>query len=393
MSRLRWALGHRLAPQAMLAAFLIALPALLPIPNADFNKAYYPAARQTVETGTFAYTYEGFKNLPVVALLLAPFALTDRDTGGHLFLVFQLLAYFAAFHVLAGALARSSRDRWALLALFVLSTPFLSGVRFGQLTSLAFLLLVSMLALYLRGGRTLPGVLLGSAFLLKIPTGFLFLYFLRRGELRVMTASALTFLGFLAASLLFYGLELHFEYYEHALAKNAGKTLLAYNNQNLFAFVMRFVEGPAHFSWATIAIPRALELGLLSGIAAFVALVLALWCGPTDDSRKTEIGVSLMICIMLSVFPFVWDHYYLFLVLPFFVAYRGLEKSSTLVQIACYVAAFAFVNLPLVAILKLPALAASQASPLVAGLPFLGCLILLALLVREARRLGTLEPA
>jgi 4-amino-4-deoxy-L-arabinose transferase-like glycosyltransferase len=73
------------------------------------------------------------------------------------------------------------------------------------------------------------GLLLTLAFLIKIPLGLLFLYFLYKRESRVVISSIASYVAIVLASILIFSIQLHVEYFNEAVIKNAGSTLLAYN--------------------------------------------------------------------------------------------------------------------------------------------------------------------
>src|SRR5262249_18801958 len=138
-ARIRVSWG-RCLPYLVLLLYMATLPRqfhrLFPagLWNVDFWKAYYAVGRSILDERTFTYSYEGFKNMPVVGLLLVPFAIGAKAAAASRFFVFELACYLGCFAVADRLCARSQSDRWILLALFVLSMGFVNTIEFGQLT-------------------------------------------------------------------------------------------------------------------------------------------------------------------------------------------------------------------------------------------------------------------
>ena len=374
-------------------AGLLAAPFAVEIANIDFYKAYYPAGSELLRTGTFHYSYEGFKNLPLVTYLFVPISALEREAAAKIFLAAELATYLGAFLLSLRFRPGSLRDRWMLLFLFLSSRAFYTCLRFGQLTLLAFLLLVGMVIAYERGRRYLTGALNALAFVLKIPLGFFFVYFLVRRQRRIVAAAAFTYLLVLATSLLYFGVELHRDYVQFAFLENLGATVTGYNNISISASVLRFLRPDPLFDWQMVQVPLALELAgaavVLSLLFGFHRLTAA---DNASDALARRLEISMVICLSLIAFPIVWDHYTLFLILPFYFASdaRWLRRRSLFVW---WLTALVLVNVPVLTILSEVAVPISLRAfhAAVPAAPLLGCLTLLGLLMLQYRehRLAT----
>jgi Glycosyltransferase family 87 len=373
-------------PGRLLAIGLLALAVLLCLvgpPSKDFTKAYYPVAVSLLDSGRFVYTYEGFKNLPIVALLIAPFGLVAPEVATRLFLASEILAYLFAFMLAARDLASTPHERMALAFLFLASRPFYSSLWLGQLTAHTLLLLVGMMVAHLRGRQLLAGALLSGAFLLKIPIGLLFLYFVAKRQWELVTASMVSFLAMLALSLAIFGWPLHVEYYQSAIAANLGQTLIAYNNQNPFAFVARYLYDPALFDWTMVPVPpllySLLSWTLIAGLAGLLAWI---WLRRERAPRAVLTEIALMICLAVIFWPVSWDHYYMFLILPLWVALANLQPRWPAWGLGLWVGAWLLQDMPARLITDADLVALPWGITF-ASAPFLGCLLLMALLVRQ----------
>jgi hypothetical protein len=365
--------------------FLCLYPQFAEMPDIDFVKAYYPVARSIVEHGTFQYEYGGLKNIPIVGSLLAPFGLVNIQAAIWIFLIFELLCYFGAFIVASETFARSDKERWIMLFLFIISRPFYIVIFFGQLTPLAFLLLLLMIRSYLRGRKIATGILLTSVFLIKIPPGLLFLYFLKKKEYTIVTWGVIAYIAAWLLSIVVFGLQLHIDWFNYVIKLNIGTALLGYNNQTIFAFLLRHFKDYDAFNWYPIPFETLGYCIVVAGIVCTVAWLLKLMYSPTHESDKIQIEISMMICLFLMVFPLVWDHYYLFLIFPYFILIRNYRTQFSRRKWLIFWLSFIMVNPP-VAVFYTPDTPNKFLNVVLMSSLLLGCAILLILLGKELRK-------
>lgn len=365
---------------------LAALSPPLGLRNVDFEKAYYPVARSVLEKGTFAYTYEGFKNLPIVAVLLVPFALVGPEAAAWLFAAFGLACGALALWLLGRLACRSPSD-WALLGLlFACDRHLYTSLRLGQLTPLCLLLVVGVAVARERRRPWLAGVLLALAFVLKIPAGVVLLLFLYRGELRSVAGAGLAYLGIVAVSLLAFGLPLHGDYLEFVVLQPLGATLTAHNDTSLAAAIERWLRPGGLFDWRMVAMPGWLS-ALAAGLAAL--LYLAAWRVTSPrlgaDPVEGRLELSMALCLSLLTFPVTWDHYHLLLLPAFAFSMWALASAPSRARLATWLVALGLSNLPVLWIIGRPgdALRPPGLRSLVPSAPLLGCLVLLGLLMRQ----------
>jgi hypothetical protein len=366
--------------------FLALYPSFAEIPDIDFIKAYYPVGRSIVEHGTFQYEYGGLKNIPIVAFLLVPFALTKLQTAMSVFLVFELLTYFAAFIIAVENFAVSNKERWFLLFLFVVSRPFYIAIFFGQLTPLALLLLLLLIMSYFRGRKITTGILLTSLFLIKIPPALLFIYFLWKKEYKIVLTGVIAYVSIWILSIIIFGWQLHFDWYNYVIKLNVGTALLGYNNQTIFAFVLRLFKDYEAFNWYPISFNIIGYILLVIVIIGTITWFLRRMTSIQKEINSIAVELSIIICLFLMVFPLVWDHYYLFLIFPYFTMYKILKQNSLMRwRRAFYWLSFLLVNPP-VAVFYTPDTSHKFVNVLLMSSLLLGCIILLILLQTQLPR-------
>lgn len=365
--------------------YLVLYPQFAEIPDIDFIKAYYPVAKSIAEHGTFQYEYGGLKNIPIIGYLLVPFGLTTLQTSMRIFLVFELLCYLGAFIVASESFTRTNKERWTFLFLFMISRPFYIAIFFGQITPLAFFLLLLMIRLYLRGRKIATGILLASVFLIKIPPGLLFLYFLKKKEYKTVIAGIFTYIAAWMLSLAVFGLQLHIDWFNYVIKLNVGTALLGYNNQTIFAFLLRHFKDYNAFNWYPIPFETIGYCFVVAAIIGVIAWLLKLMSSSTSNSNNISIELSMMICLFLMVFPLVWDHYYLFLIFPYFILIRNYRMHSSRGQWLLFWLSFFMVNPP-VAVFYTPDTPNKFLNVSLMSSLLLGCLLLLILLGKQLRR-------
>jgi len=302
-----------------------------------------------------------------------------------IFLVFELLCYLGAFIVASESFTRTNKERWTFLFLFMISRPFYIAIFFGQITPLAFFLLLLMIRLYLRGRKIATGILLASVFLIKIPPGLLFLYFLKKKEYKTVIAGIFTYIAAWMLSLAVFGLQLHIDWFNYVIKLNVGTALLGYNNQTIFAFLLRHFKDYNAFNWYPIPFETIGYCFVVAAIIGVIAWLLKLMSSSTSNSNNISIELSMMICLFLMVFPLVWDHYYLFLIFPYFILIRNYRMHSSRGQWLLFWLSFFMVNPP-VAVFYTPDTPNKFLNVSLMSSLLLGCLLLLILLGKQLRR-------
>jgi hypothetical protein len=210
------------------------------------------------------------------------------------------------------------------LALIILP-PIWENFAEGQLNPLVALGIVAMWALYRRGHRVAAGVCLGLAFGLKPVPGLFFLYYLWRREWRLLFAAggALALLNLAGLGLA--GVEgvLHYftiNYPSHAIFWTGYP-----DNASLTGFFTRLF-GPIPYDWPKplYPIPGATPILTVLGATLLAGLVWAQSRGRERGEETLDLELVAISILSLLVAPYIWPHYYIFLVAPVAVVVRNL---------------------------------------------------------------------
>lgn len=338
---------------AALAALVAGVAIVDPGRYVDFHKAYDAVAREILRSGTFAYSYPSLKNLPIVAALFLPLAAMPRDAADVVFVAVQLAAYVAAFALALAQLARTRAQKWGLLALFACCRPFYVSIQLGQLTVPCFTLLVATLVALRANRPRTAGALASLAFALKIPAGLLVAWFALRGWRSAAASAVATTAAVVAVSLVAFGPALHRDYWDMVIVSNAGRTLTAGNNASVAASAMRLArarqpaQGDDLRRWRMIRVPPAASALLAAAsLALLLALGAALRRRNAAGDEALALEFSLVTCAALVVPPIVWDHYFVFLLVPLFVTGRRALAAPRGPAVGVWLAAFALANFP-----------------------------------------------
>jgi hypothetical protein len=138
-------------------------------------------------------------------------------------------------------------------------------------------------------------------------------------------AAAVVLIGVLASFALF-GADLMQQYADRVIWDNFGRVHAAFNNQSLDAAFMRLLSDRGLTDWVPVERPAGEALAVygviavLAGVLLFFARSLLLPAArPVDADPRTgslELELGLGVALMVLVFPIVWIHYYLFLLVP-----------------------------------------------------------------------------
>lgn len=374
---------------------------LVYINNADYTTGYYAVGKALLSGTDISDLYgplQGYKNLPIVGMAFIPFAILGETLGWKGFLIVELLSYFTAFFLFLRFLSESPKDKLVVLVLFLFSNPFYTSIMLGQTTPFTFLCLVSMLLLNRAEKPKLAGVFLCFAFLIKIPVGLFSPYFLVKKNYRLFFSFVSTYMVFLASSLLIFGIDANISYFKDIILGNSRSVVLALNNQNILASIMRFVDGShvCPYDWAPAQIQPVLYYSINMLILGLLVYTFRIFRNRDQDQTTKDIEASMVICVSLMIFPIAWDHYYLFLIFPFYALYRSFPEH---IMKPSYILAFLFCNLSLFPVIfTLKSFRIRETAEItrtinnyvffgLVSLPFIGCTILLGLLIMARKKL------
>ena len=333
-SRRALRIGSGLLVIGLWLQFALSLPAVYEVRLNDFP-AYWAAGKMVLEgqpERIYSVEWKWFTNLPVVAVLVAPLASFEYETAWEILWWSSVLAFAGIFALLAFAVARYfpplDPARLALIAVvfFCFAPVMRRCLVLGQTTPLMVLLLGVVYLLARERRDRLAGLVLGFICTIKIPPLLLLPLLALRRRLEIAGVALGVVVAAVLTSWLFFGTELVQQYAERVLLDNFGRVHAAFNNQSLDGAFMRILSQQGLTDW--VAVPRpGVERLAVYGVVAALAVLLGLrgrallWPPrrpPDADPRagSLELELALGVALMLLVFPIVWIHYYLFLVIP-----------------------------------------------------------------------------
>jgi len=295
----------------------------------DFYKAYYPAAQRVWELGpreAFRHLeigVGGFVNMPILVWPFVPFLAFGHAGAGWVFLLVGLACVIAAWWLLLRIGDPTPRLAPLLAFLFLVNGPMVNSLREGNSTHIVLFLLVLALAAWRARWPLATGFLLGFAALVKIPLLLFGVYFLLRGNWRVVAGGTAMIAIALLFSLAIHGLEVNRAWFEGNVLAYVGRVIPAFNVQSIDAFLMRLATDPeALFDWSARE-PTAYHrfVRWLIFIAIFGSCFWLMRRAAPEPSFEGLTGrdyleycVVLVLAVVAS--PVSWSHYYLLMLLP-----------------------------------------------------------------------------
>jgi hypothetical protein len=314
--------------------FFAGLPDVYEVRKNDFP-AYWAAGKMVLEgqpERIYSTQWKRYTNLPVVSVLLVPLGALEYETAWTLLWWINVASFVLLFVLLVYALARAFPPldpvRLALLALVFFSfAPVMRRcLSLGQTTPL-MVLLFAVVYLLVRAGRDRwAGLVLGLICTIKIPPLLLLPLLAVRKRLALAGVAAAVVVGAVLASWIFFGDVAMRQYADRVILDNFGRVHAAFNNQSLDGAFMRVLSDRGLTDWLPVARPAGVRLAVYGVVLALAIALLAharslLWpagrprdADPRAGSLELEIGLG--VALMVLVFPIVWIHYYLFLVVP-----------------------------------------------------------------------------
>lgn len=297
----------------------------------DFYKAYYPAAQRVWELGprdAFQHLevgVGGFVNMPILVWPFVPLLALGYAGAGWAFLAIGLACVVATWWLLLRLADPAAHIAPLLTFLFLINGPMVNSLREGNSTHIVLFLLVFALIAWRAGWPFATGLILGLAALIKIPLLLFGVYFLLRGNWRVVAGGVAMIAIAFVLSLAVHGLEVNRAWFDGNVLAYIGRVIPAFNVQSIDAYLMRLSTGPdALFDWtaheptATHRVARWLLFIVLFGT------VFWLMCRAHSGTESRPDGVSgrdyleycLILVLALVASPISWSHYYLLMLLP-----------------------------------------------------------------------------
>jgi len=270
---------------------------------------------------------------PAAVLLALPFARLDFAGAFVAWNLVSLAALAASLLIVQRHLkfSFSAFSFAALVALLLLCYPLWEQCRLGQLTLILLLLVTAAWAAERSGYPCLAGSLLGTATMVKLFPGFLFLYYALRGRWKVVSAGLAAIAVLFALTAIILGIGAYRTYFVTVLPAIQWFRV-GWNNDSLCGFWSRlFDPAPEHGRDRSLTEPllyspilfEALSLISSAAVLGIVACVVR----RDATGRRSDLTFALSVTAMLLVSPICWEHYLLLLLVPLAVVWLELPAS------------------------------------------------------------------
>jgi alpha-1,2-mannosyltransferase len=275
-----------------------------------------------------------FVHPPIIALLARPLVSLPFTTTARIWCLASVVAFLAAFALLAAHAAPGRRRTLFVLAAVLFGTAALEPVLYafwlGQTTPFIFLLVIAALA-WEEKRPFLAGVCLSLAVFVKLTPVFLLIPWLRRFEKRALLGVAFGLAAATLVSIAACGLSANIEYASR-IREISRITLVAFNNQSLEGTLTRALDADAQlFEWRLVTPPRAIDW--LAKGATLIGAALVFFIAPPRRAgarrgARRDLAVALAIAVMLLAPTISWTHYFVFLVPAAVFIGRAAEALS-----------------------------------------------------------------
>ena len=223
-----------------------------------------------------------------------------------------------------------------IMAIALQCSPLQQQVIYGQLNGVLLLLFTGVWWADRTKRPAWAGVGIGVAAAIKLFPAFLLLHFALQRQWRTVVSGVLSLLAVTAATALLFGVDC-FQTFLHKIlpytaafrSRRTNSSLIGWSTK-LFnpATLQEQVEPWIRSPWLEIVVSA-----LLCG-AVLVLWMPTAWRASHRESQDRAFGLSLT--AMLLVSPITWDHYFLLLLLPIVLTWKGLSESMA--ERWCFVA-------------------------------------------------------
>jgi len=254
-------------------------------------------------------------NYPILTnLVYLPFILLPYQLAQGLFIFLSLISiigivYFS-FKLLKIKL--SIYSFLLVLSLTFLAFPIKFTLGMGQSNLLAYFGLLFGIWLYQKKQIAQSGLVVGMVILIKPILGIFLLYFLIKRPKMIIYSFLIIITAFLIT--VFFGkFPLYVYYLKHLipnLFSSQGKEV--YYNQSLTGFISRLDFNQNLGQW----------FNYLISISLTIYVILKL------KNQKTNHSIATLLCLLLIINPLSWQHHFVFLIFPFILVGKTLNKKS-----------------------------------------------------------------
>jgi hypothetical protein len=385
----RWLQALEIATAIGVAGALLALTSVTVL--IDFSKAYLHAGRAVLTDPSTLYDCtraQCFVNIPIVAVLFVPLALMNPSVAGVVFSVAGALLLVAAVRRLARGAAAD-----IIVWLAILSGPIYYSVRIGNTTHMLLLPLMVAFDRLAAGRQAAAGAILAGLSLLKPPLALFLPYFVLHRNFRAAIAMAGCAAVAVAASVAFFGVELHWFWFREFVVKQGAAPIAAYNVQSVNGFVAHLLTRGQLVNWYPVdagALFKPLSAGLAAALVAAVGI--AAWrAGPPHGEAARRVELWLVLCLTVLIAPIAWTHYYLLMLIPC-AALVSTHASLGWRSLVGLVAAIALMAPPVLVLDVRSRIGNALYERILVSHYFLGGVVLLAVLIAERLEVTHRDP-
>jgi Glycosyltransferase family 87 len=266
---------------------------------------------------------------PTSVLLALPFALFDYNDAVLLWNLVSLALMAASLCLIKTALRIPFPAEQILptMALLSLCGPLLLQVLLGQLNLVLLFLLTLVWASDRMNRPILAGILLGSATAIKLFPGFLFLFFLLRGNWKAVLGGGITLVALTAVTAALLGTDAYRDYICEVLPRVA-RFRGNWNNASVVGFWSKLFD-PVTVKEHVVPLWRSATVasaGILVSCTAIVA-ILGRTVRRAGAQHDADLAFGLAIVAMLLISPLTWEHSFLLLPIPLATIWVDISKS------------------------------------------------------------------
>jgi alpha-1,2-mannosyltransferase len=251
------------------------------------------------------------------------------------------LASLAALLASIAVLMRGRQIPWdaprllRVYALILTCGPMNANVYQGQLNAFLLLLLVGVWAADRTRRRSLAGMLLGAATVIKLFPGLLIVHFALLRRWRTVATTLATIVGLTAITAAVLGFDAYGDFLRGGVT-TPWQWRSAWWNLSILAFWSKLFDPvpqvgvrPGIGGVAPLVQSAAIaRVGFAASVATLLALLVSCTLKARAASEHEEIALSLWVVAGLLMSPVLWPHYLVILLLPVFVLWTTLPRTG-----------------------------------------------------------------
>ncbi len=276
--------------------------------------------------------------------------------------------------------------------LVLLSGPIYYSVRIGNTTHMLLLALLVAFDRLAADRQAEAGVILAGASLLKPPLALFLPYFVLRRNFRASVAMAACAACAVAASIAWFGVDLHRFWFREFVLNQGSRPIAAYNVQSVNGFLAHLLTRGHLRDWYPIDAGAGFSMASAGITAVLVAAaVLSCWrAGPPRSRAARQVELWLILCLTILIAPISWTHYHLLLLIPgaaLLSRWASLEQRSRV----GLVAALVLIAPPVVELIIQNRIGNALWERLLISHYFAGAVVMLAVLIGERQRIANVD--